>query len=193
VTRDEFCDVKNRMDRRSGQITVRLPDGSTIIHSGREPGPTATIELESFRAVTQLLSKGELGFAEGYLNGYWSTPDLTALIEFAIRNKPDLNRTLRGSWLTQLMSKLRFRLQANSVAGAKRNIAYHYDLGNDFYKQWLDETMTYSSAIFAEPGQQLADAQREMCGKAIAFSRLVADGAASPKSRPGKQAQSSPA
>ena len=154
-------------DCRSGQITVRLPDGGTLVQSGREPGPTATIELDSFRAVTQLLSKGELGFAEGYLNGYWSTPDLTALIEFAIRNKPDLNRTLRGSWLAQLMSKLRFRLQANSVAGAKRNIAYHYDLGNDFYKQWLDETMTYSSAIFAEPGQQLADAQREKYRRVI--------------------------
>lgn len=108
-----------------------------------------------------MIAGGEVGFAEAFMDGDWSTPDLTALIEFAFANEDHIDAQLSGNWLARTIAMVRFRLQNNSRAGARRNIAYHYDLGNAFYALWLDETMTYSSALFARPDMSLADAQRE--------------------------------
>lgn len=144
-----------------GRITILFPDGESVVHSGREPGPTATISLNNARPIWQLMARGELGLAESFMAGDWSTPDLTALMLFGFRNEEYVDAQLSGSWFARVLSRIRFRLQNNSLAGAKRNIAYHYDLGNDFYRRWLDDSMTYSSALFRHPGMSLADAQRE--------------------------------
>jgi cyclopropane-fatty-acyl-phospholipid synthase len=155
-----------------GQITVVFPDGDTVISRGSKPGPSARIELHNSRPVWRILTRGDIGFAEAFMAGDWSTPDLTAVIEFGLRNESALADKMRGSWMTRFMAALRFRLQANSRSGARRNIAYHYDLGNDFYAAWLDETMTYSSAIFASPHQPLADAQREKYRRIVETLRI---------------------
>lgn len=143
-----------------GQVTVDYPNGVTTTYTGTEPGPSARISVHNGRAVWRMLRRGDLGLAEGYMAGDWSTPDLTAVLDFGLRNETALAKQLEGKWYARIFSALRFRMQENTRRGARRNIAYHYDLGNDFYAEWLDATMTYSSAIFPAPETGLADAQR---------------------------------
>ncbi len=144
----------------SGQLQLIFPDNSARTFEGGEPGPSATMRIQRPRTVWRLIFGGELGFAESYMDGDWSTPDLTALIEFGLINQKALDGPLRVSWPMRLAANIRHRFNANTRRGAKRNIAYHYDLGNDFYAHWLDETMTYSSALFEGRDMPLADAQR---------------------------------
>ncbi|HET7314884.1 cyclopropane-fatty-acyl-phospholipid synthase family protein [Salinisphaera sp.] len=154
--------VIKRLDRLTrGRLDVILPGRSVARFQGSEPGPTATLTIHSPRMVTRLFKAGSVGFAEGYMAGEWDCDDLPALIYLLHLNAaalaPDFSRL---QWLYRLASSAGRRLRANSRAGAKRNIAYHYDLGNDFYARWLDETWTYSSAVFARPDEPLAEAQR---------------------------------
>jgi cyclopropane-fatty-acyl-phospholipid synthase len=102
------------------------------------------------------------------MDGDFSTPDLTALIAFGLTNQDALAAQLKGSLLVRLVAGIRHRINANTRTGSRRNIAYHYDLGNAFYGLWLDETMTYSSAVFADDGETLADAQRAKYRRIIA-------------------------
>ncbi|WP_421723118.1 class I SAM-dependent methyltransferase [Bauldia sp.] len=142
-----------------GQVTLVFPDGDAVVFKGTEPGPAATMRLHNGKPVWKMISRGDLGFAEAYMDDDWSTPDLTALVEFGVRNENALAGRLTASWLVRLVSSMQFRLRANSRSGAKRNIAFHYDLGNAFYRAWLDETMTYSSALFASDRLSLSAAQ----------------------------------
>lgn len=146
---------------RAGQITVTYPNGSSFVSSGARPGPAATIELHNARPLWRMLIGGDVGLGESYVAGDWSSPDLPALIAYAFRNEADLAGHMRGSWVARMLAGLRFRMQENTRSGARKNIAYHYDLGNDFYAAWLDKTMTYSSALFTKPGLSLAEAQQE--------------------------------
>ncbi|MGN8160028.1 class I SAM-dependent methyltransferase [Salinisphaera sp. SWV1] len=154
--------VVNRLDRLvCGRLDVRLPSGGAACFEGERPGPTATLHIHSPRMVTRLFRAGSIGFAEGYMAGEWDCDDLPALIYLLHLNtaalEPDFSRL---QWLYSLASGIRHRLNANSRSGSRRNIAYHYDLGNEFYAHWLDETWTYSSALFAYPDEPLAVAQR---------------------------------
>lgn len=143
-----------------GSLTVMFPDGSSRVYAAGRRGPDATIEVHRGRAVWRTLLGGELGFAEAYIDGDWSSPDVATLVEYTFANQDELDGAMRGSWLRRTLASMRHRLRANTRAGSRRNIAEHYDLGNDFYREWLDETMTYSSAMFASPELSLADAQR---------------------------------
>lgn len=107
-----------------------------------------------------MLRSGEIGFAEAYMDGDWDTPDLTTLLEFMALNEPWVQGTYERNPIGRMVRYLGHRLHRNSRRGSRRNVAYHYDLGNDFYRLWLDETMTYSSGVFAAPDQSLAEAQR---------------------------------
>jgi cyclopropane-fatty-acyl-phospholipid synthase len=107
----------------------------------------------------RLMFGGDVGFAEAYLDGDWTTPDLATLIELAALNERALSEVTAGRWFTRLTHRLRHLLRANTKSGSRRNIEAHYDLGNDFYRLWLDPSMTYSSALYAEPRQSLEDAQ----------------------------------
>jgi cyclopropane-fatty-acyl-phospholipid synthase len=142
-----------------GRLTVILPSGERIAHVGRLSGPHGVMELRNLRALRRLLTRGDVGFAEGFIAGDWSSPDLTALIAMAAENVARLDRTMDGFWPVRLWRQLGHALQRNSAHGSRRNIAFHYDLGNDFYRLWLDESMTYSSACRIEPGQSLDVAQ----------------------------------
>ncbi len=142
-----------------GYITVVLPSGDRIEHSGAQAGLSATLVLHRWRAIRRLLSQGDLGFAEAYIEGDWSSPDLAVLLEVAARNIAVLDRKISGFWPVRMLNRLRHLLRANSKAGSRRNISFHYDLGNDFYQCWLDPGMTYSSALYVHPNQTLEDAQ----------------------------------
>jgi cyclopropane-fatty-acyl-phospholipid synthase len=103
---------------------------------------------------------GEIGFSEMYMEGWWSTPDLQALLDLLVLNSDNVVRGFPGAALARAYDRLRHWLRSNTRRGARRNIAYHYDLGNRFYRLWLDDTMTYSSALFSGRGEALRDAQQ---------------------------------
>lgn len=142
-----------------GHITVALPSGDRIEHYGAQAGLSATLVLHRWRAIRRLLSQGDLGFAEAYIEGDWSSPDLAALLELAARNIAVLDRKMSGFWPVRMFNRVRHLLHTNSKVGSRRNISFHYDLGNDFYQCWLDPSMTYSSALYVHPNQTLEDAQ----------------------------------
>ncbi len=142
-----------------GRLTVILPSGERIVHVGRQPGPHGVMEVRNVRAFRRLLTRGDVGFAEGYIAGDWTSSDLTALIAMAAENVARLDRTMDGFWPVRLWRQLGHALRHNSAGGSRRNIAFHYDLGNDFYRLWLDDSMTYSSACRIGAGQSLEAAQ----------------------------------
>jgi cyclopropane-fatty-acyl-phospholipid synthase len=142
-----------------GRITVQTPAGYRVSFTAKKPGPEATIVLHNWRPIRWLLWKGDLGFAESYMEGDWSTPDLTALLQLAALSMANLDAELAPNWLIGLFRRFGHRVNANTRKGSRRNIAAHYDLGNDFYTRWLDTGMTYSSALYSEPNQALEVAQ----------------------------------
>jgi len=144
---------------RSGRLRVTLPSGTVIDKTGAEPGPEAAIVIHRWRMLWRLVTGGDIGFAEGFIEGDWTTPDITALIRFAARNTDALARAIEGSPLVRVFHRLRHLLNANSRRGSRRNIEAHYDLGNNFYRQWLDPSMLYSSAIWGATTPNLEAAQ----------------------------------
>ncbi len=145
-----------------GQLLVRFPDGSATLHRGRFAGASGTLEvLSPLKMAGRLLTRGEVGFGESYVEGHWTTPDLAALLEVLYDNMEHLGVGPRGMRWSRLWDRLTHRLRDNHPINSRRNIAHHYDLGNDFYQRWLDRTMTYSSALFADPSiEDLASAQQ---------------------------------
>lgn len=142
-----------------GHITVMAPSGETIEHRAASPGLNATLVLHRWRAIRRLVTRGDMGFAEGYIDGDWSSPDLTAVIELAARNAEYMGQNISGLLPVRILNRLRHLSRANTKTGSRQNIAFHYDLGNAFYRSWLDESMTYSAALFEREGQTLEDAQ----------------------------------
>ena len=142
-----------------GSLTIVLPDGSRHTIKGDQPGPDATVEIKSFKAVRRFFTGGELGFSEAYLDELWDSPDLSKVVELTALNQDAWKSVWLGNWLVRRIKRLVHRLNDNTKRGSKKNIAYHYDLGNSFYKEWLDPTMTYSSAKFERDEQPLDEAQ----------------------------------
>jgi len=142
-----------------GKITVRTPNGATIDHQTGRPGPEATVVLYRWRALRRLLAGGDIAFAEAYMDGDWSSPDLPALLELAAANIAEIEHTITGLLPVRLFNRARHLLNANSRRGSRKNIAFHYDLGNDFYRLWLDPGMTYSSALYRTDSETLEEAQ----------------------------------
>ena len=156
---------------RRGSVTVILPSGLAIEHRCDRPGPHGVMHVHTLRAFRRVLTHGDVGFAEGFIAGEWTSPDLPALIALAADNVAELDKTFDGFWPVRLWRRLRHGNNRNSKAKSRRNIAFHYDLGNDFYGLWLDESMTYSSACAFEPGQTLEQAQ---AAKRARISELLA-------------------
>ncbi|WCK05051.1 SAM-dependent methyltransferase [Agrobacterium tumefaciens] len=144
-----------------GRLRVTLPGGATFEKSGGSEGSEAILVLHNWRAIRRLLVNGDIGFAEGFIENDWSTPDLTALIRFAAQNRDAFARSMRGSLPMRLINRMGHALNANTKRGSRRNIEAHYDLGNEFYRQWLDPSMLYSSAIFDYTTPTLEAAQRK--------------------------------
>jgi cyclopropane-fatty-acyl-phospholipid synthase len=142
-----------------GDLTVELPSGARLAHKGARPGPQAFLAIHRWRAIWRLILLGDVGFAESYISGDWSSRDLPTFIELAARNVEPLEAKIDGSFATRLIARLRHLAHANTRTGSRKNIAFHYDLGNAFYQCWLDPSMTYSSALYADPFDTLEDAQ----------------------------------
>lgn len=136
-----------------GRLDIVLPDGRRFRVEGADPGPVAELDVHHPDLFARLVREGDLGFCDAYLDDWWSTPDLQAFMDLVHRGNDAIYDGFPGLGLVRLYEKLRFWLQRNHKEQARKNISYHYDLGNDFYALWLDDTMTYSSAMF-ETGQE---------------------------------------
>ncbi len=142
-----------------GHLTIQTPSGARVEGRGDIDGPRATLILHRWRTMRRLLFGGDVGFAEAYIDGDWSTPDLATLIELAALNEHALSEVTAGRRFARFLHRVKHLLRTNTKRGSRRNIEAHYDLGNDFYKLWLDRGMTYSSALYTSKKQQLDDAQ----------------------------------
>ncbi|CAH1669549.1 SAM-dependent methyltransferase [Chelatococcus asaccharovorans] len=142
-----------------GHITVVLPSSDRVEHFGKRPGASAELVVHRWRAIRRLVSHGDLGFAEAYIDGDWSSPDLVGLLELAAQNIAVLDRGMAGFQIVRMANRVRHLLRTNSKSGSRRNVSFHYDLGNAFYECWLDQSMTYSSALYTNPDMTLAEAQ----------------------------------
>jgi len=134
---------------RHGSLTLQWPDGSTGHFGGaREGEPRASMRLRNWNVCAAALRSGDIGFAESFIAGDWSSPDLTALLTLFVANRDHFERVVYGTWWGSLLYRAKHLLNRNSRGGSKKNIHAHYDLGNDFYRLWLDPSMNYSSAWF---------------------------------------------
>ena len=142
-----------------GRLDFVLPDGRRFRAEGRAAGPVAELAIHNTDVFARLIREGDLGFCDAYLDGWWDTPDLMAFLDLVHADNDDLYDGFPGMSLVRAYERLRFWLNSNSRRQARRNISYHYDLGNEFYGLWLDDTMTYSSELFETGQESLENAQ----------------------------------
>ncbi len=159
--------LKSLNKTQYGSLTIELPDGAVFCFKGKDAGLDADIKLFDLRVVANLSIKGDVGFAEDYRNGYWTTNDLEKLISFGFQNDKLFQHYGNGGVIFKQFSKILYLTKRNNLKGSKKNIQAHYDLGNDFYKLWLDPSMTYSSAMFTYPEQCLTEAQHQKYDRLI--------------------------
>jgi cyclopropane-fatty-acyl-phospholipid synthase len=142
-----------------GALHLELPDGKSA-HFGNNSYPV-TLRLHNWSLFEAVLKSGDIGFAETYIDGSWSTDNLSGLIELFIHNRHSVEALIYGKWWGNLLYRVRHLFNRNSRTGSRKNIHAHYDIGNDFYTLWLDPSMTYSSALFSNgPEDNLQDGQR---------------------------------
>jgi cyclopropane-fatty-acyl-phospholipid synthase len=142
-----------------GELHVCLPDQRHFIFKGTEDGPKAELMIHSYAFARRLALGGDIGLAESYLQGEWDSPNLTAFIQLFAVNYSVIASLLSDNPLARLWQSLRHMINRNTKSGSRRNIHAHYDLGNRFYSAWLDESMTYSSALFVPDDHDLTSAQ----------------------------------
>ena len=149
------------LSAKTGKVSFTLPDQRQIIFDKQDGGPEAEIEIHDYAFAKRSIAGGDVGFAESYIDQQWSTPDLTAVLRYFGDNFDAVGNgdLARGKKTVRFMNMIRHFLNRNSKSGSKRNIYSHYDLGNAFYGKWLDPSMTYSSALYANPDMGLEDAQ----------------------------------
>ena len=155
-----FARVLDQLDQRleRGGFEATLPDGTERRIGFHAPGPVAVVRLHSWMSLVHLTSSGSVGWYKAWAAGEWSSPDPVPLFELFSANAVSLGDVARAKGPMRLLNALSHRLRDNGLAQARDNIAAHYDLGNDFYAAWLDDTMSYSSARFSQ-GQDLESAQ----------------------------------
>ena len=152
---------KNLEEIEQGTFKLILPntEEKILLRGKTNLNLEATLEIKSWKALWLIYSRGSLGFTEGYLENYWDTDDLMKLMDLISKNYNSFDRVNSGSGFWKLFTKFSHFRNENSLSGSKKNIHAHYDLGNDFYKSWLDETMTYSSGFFEGNSDSLKEAQ----------------------------------
>jgi len=142
-----------------GSLTLTLPDGSVHHFSGKYSGPDADLSIVQKEGIKRMLRDGKMGFCEAYMDGLVTSSKLAELIELTVLHNDYVEQKMQMNIFGTIAQKLNHWRNANSKSGSARNIAYHYDLGNEFYESWLDKSMTYSSAIFEKPDETLETAQ----------------------------------
>ncbi len=151
---------------KHGTLHVQLPDGS-IQHFGSGKAPTASLRLHNWNVCSASLKSGDIGFAESYIAGDWSTHHLSDLLSVLIVNRKEVEDVIYGTWLGRFAYRIKHLLNRNTKTNSKKNIHAHYDLGNAFYELWLDGTMNYSSGIFATPETSMKEAQHAKVRRAL--------------------------
>ena len=140
----------------NGKLTITLPNNENLEFFGKGD-LKSNLKLNSYMPILRTITSGHVGFAESYLKGEWTSSDLESLLEIMVTNLPEAFSAKSKFHLTY--NRIIHFFRKNTKSRAKKNIQYHYDLGNDFYKLWLDKTMTYSSAIFKNERESLTEAQ----------------------------------
>jgi cyclopropane-fatty-acyl-phospholipid synthase len=154
-----------------GALRVELPDGS--VRSFGQGEPAASLRVHDWSVFEAALKRGDIGFGEAWIDGRWHTDDLAGLLGLMLANRTALEQAIYGSWWGQILDRIRHLFNRNSHAGSRRNIAAHYDLGNDFYRLWLDPGLTYSSALYAgDPARSLESAQQAKYARVLEELRL---------------------
>ena len=157
-----------------GHLTVQLPDG-TLQHFGHGNGPSAAITFKNWNVCSAALRSGDIGFAESYIAGDWTTPHLTDLLKLFIANRQQVEGVIYGTWAGRLLYRIKHLLNRNTRANSQKNIHAHYDLGNAFYALWLDDTMNYSSAWFeGDAGGDMRVAQHAKVRRALRMAGVQA-------------------
>ncbi len=142
-----------------GSLTIQMPDGRTVKIEGHEPGPDAVLVLHNWNLPKRALKGATVGVAESYMDGDWTSPDITTFLRLFLVNEDWGNKLYQKNWFMGIFSRAHHWLNRNTKSRAKKNISAHYDLGNDFYAQWLDPSMTYSSALYQTGANDLQSAQ----------------------------------
>ena len=142
-----------------GTLNLTMPDGKVRSFQGRRPGIPANVEVRDWRVLPNLVTKGNIGFADDYRNGLWDADDLQGLFEMSLINADAFQKMVVGQRSSRLKAMMSYFLKMNTLKGSKKNIHAHYDLGNDFYSLWLDPTMTYSSALYKDKKEDMVSAQ----------------------------------
>lgn len=147
-----FHKILDRIDAglAQGAIDAVLPDGTRRLLGGTGPGPIAQVTVVRWRALRRLVTGGSIGWYEAWADGDWTSPDLVPIFDLFMRNRATLGNVARAKRGARVAARVVHGLRHNDRRNARRNIAAHYDLGNDFYGEWLDPTLTYSSALFAD-------------------------------------------
>ena len=158
---------------KHGTLTVKLPDGS-VQRFGNGESPMASLHLLNWNVCSAALKSGDIGFAESFIAGDWTTPHLTELLRVLIINRKEVEDVIYGTWLGRFAYRIKHLLNRNTKANSQKNIHAHYDLGNAFYELWLDGTMNYSSAIFETPETSMKDAQHAKVRRALRMARVKA-------------------
>ncbi|ASP32658.1 cyclopropane-fatty-acyl-phospholipid synthase family protein [Labrenzia sp. VG12] len=146
---------------RYGSLEIQFPDGRTYLINGREAGPHGVLKIHNWKFFRMAVQAGDVGVGEAFMAGYWSSPDVTTFLEVFCINQESTLEALQGRPISRFLLSIRHWLNSNTKRGSKRNISAHYDLGNAFYKEWLDPSMTYSSAIYSNETNNLEQAQKE--------------------------------
>ncbi|NML85568.1 cyclopropane-fatty-acyl-phospholipid synthase family protein [Polaromonas sp.] len=163
--------LKMLLRLKHGTLTVQLPDGS-LQRFGSGHAPMASLHLHNWNACGAALRSGDIGFAESYMAGDWTTPHLTDLLQVFILNRKEVEDAIYGSWLGRLAYRIKHLLNRNTKANSQKNIHAHYDLGNAFYQLWLDDTMNYSSAIFETQESTMSEGQHAKVRRALSMARV---------------------
>ena len=163
--------IKMLLRLKHGTLTLQLPDGS-LRRFGSGNAPLATLHLHNWNPCRAALRSGDIGFAESYIAGDWTTPHLTDLLALLIVNRKEVEDAIYGSWLGRLAYRIKHLLNRNTRANSQKNIHAHYDLGNAFYALWLDGTMNYSSAIFDSPDSTMHEGQQAKVRRALTMAQV---------------------
>ena len=144
---------------QKGSLLVTFPDNKKKLFKGVSAGHNAEIRFNNYKVFSKLFFKGSIGFGESYMDGDFETNNLSKLLLFAYDNEDYFLKNKKAKNFLRYYIKFKHYLNENTKSKSKKNISFHYDLGNDFYELWLDQSMTYSSAIFCGKNKNLYDAQ----------------------------------
>ena len=150
-----------------GSLELTLPSGKVILLGKRGTGFDANLTLQNFKVVWASVARGQLGFFERYMAGDVESTDPTTLFRFYLQNREAMDKASNGFFFSSFLDKFWHKKRDNTREGSKENISAHYDLGNNFYETWLDDTMSYSSAVFDGTGNSLEAAQRHKIHKVM--------------------------